>query len=204
MAWGIDIHALDFDKMQGLISVCVQDQDSLAVLMVGFMNRDALAQTLATGHVTFWSRTKNRLWTKGESSGHRLKVTSIFVDCDEDTLLIKAQPMGPTCHTGNVSCFGELSLPKPSVFHELEATIAQRAHASSDGSYTASLLQDGIKRIAQKVGEEGLEVALAAVIEDDQALLGELADLSFHALVLMHARQLRLQDLSECLHQRRR
>jgi phosphoribosyl-ATP pyrophosphohydrolase/phosphoribosyl-AMP cyclohydrolase len=201
----LDIDALAWDrlaweKQDGLIPAIVQDARTLRVLMLGYMSREALAATLARGEVTFFSRSKNRLWTKGESSGHVLRLVGIETDCDADTLLVRALPQGPTCHLGRTSCFP--TAPGDGLA-ELEALIVQRDIERPEGSYTTRLFERGIKRIAQKVGEEGLETALAAVIEDDDALLGEAADLMYHLLVLLRQRGLGLDDVKRVLAARR-
>jgi phosphoribosyl-ATP pyrophosphohydrolase/phosphoribosyl-AMP cyclohydrolase len=187
-----DIEALAWNKQDGLLPAIVQDVDTLRVLMLGYMDREALAATLASGRVTFFSRSKQRLWTKGESSGHVLELAGIETDCDADTLLVRARPAGPTCHTGAVSCF--LAAPADAVA-ELDGVVAQRMLAAAEGSYTRRLLDAGIARIAQKVGEEGVETALAAVTADDAALSGEAADLVYHLLVLLRARGLSWVDV---------
>jgi phosphoribosyl-ATP pyrophosphohydrolase/phosphoribosyl-AMP cyclohydrolase len=188
--------ALDWEKMQGLVPAIVQDADSGAVLMMGYMNRDALAATQTTGRVTFWSRSKGRLWTKGETSGHFLEVRSICADCDQDTLLILAQPTGPACHLGTATCWGKdapQSLAQNFAFlAKLEQIVAQRIAVRPEGSYTVKLLDAGLTRIAQKVGEEGLELALAAVAQTDREIVGEAADLLFHTVLLLKAKGLSL------------
>jgi phosphoribosyl-ATP pyrophosphohydrolase/phosphoribosyl-AMP cyclohydrolase len=185
------VQQLDWDKQAGLVPAVVQDASTLRVLMLGYMDRAAMQATCETGHVTFYSRSKQRLWTKGESSGHFLDVVSIDVDCDADTLLVLAQPQGPTCHLGRTSCFPEAP---GSFLAELDALVAQRERDRPSGSYTTGLFEGGIRRIAQKVGEEGVETALAAVAQDDDALLGEAADLLFHLQVLLRARGRSLDD----------
>lgn len=190
------IDQLDFDKQDGLLPAVVQDARSGQVLMLGYMNREALLQTLDTRRVTFFSRSRQRLWTKGESSGHVLELVRLETDCDADSLLIQALPKGPTCHLERPSCFPEA----PAQFvGELDALIAQRVAERPEASYTTRLLEAGIRRIAQKVGEEGVETALAAVAQDDAALLGEAADLLYHLLVLLHARGLSLAELQATL-----
>jgi phosphoribosyl-ATP pyrophosphohydrolase/phosphoribosyl-AMP cyclohydrolase len=191
--------ALDWSKGDGLLPVVVQHAVDGRVLMLGYMNAEALDQTVATGYVTFFSRSKQRLWMKGESSGHVLVVESITRDCDHDTLLVLARPKGPTCHEGTDTCFA--GQPAPAVAEiaflaELEQVIRARIAAGDDSSYTAKLYSRGIKKVAQKVGEEGLEVALAAVAEDDNAFLGECADLLFHLEVLLQARGMRLREVA--------
>jgi phosphoribosyl-AMP cyclohydrolase / phosphoribosyl-ATP pyrophosphohydrolase len=202
--------ALDWEKMDGLIPAIVQDGSSGAVLMMGYMNREALAATEKTGRVTFWSRSKGRLWTKGETSGHFLAVRSICADCDLDTLLILAQPSGPACHLGTATCWGEQppqSLAQRVGFlGKLEQIVGERLAASPEGSYTAKLAAQGIARVAQKVGEEGLELALAAVAQSDQHIIGEAADLLYHTLVLLNVKGLSLAQVTAELasrHERR-
>ena len=182
-----DSDALAWQKQGGLLPAIVQDADSLRVLMLGYMSRESLAATLASGKVTFFSRSKQRLWTKGETSGNTLQLVSLEADCDRDSLLVLAKPHGPTCHTGTASCFPQA--PGDAVA-ALDAVVAQRKSAPADASYTRKLFDAGIARIAQKVGEEGVEIALAAVTADDDALRGEAADLTYHLLVLLQARGL--------------
>ncbi|WP_235567767.1 bifunctional phosphoribosyl-AMP cyclohydrolase/phosphoribosyl-ATP diphosphatase HisIE [Lysobacter sp. Root690] len=205
------IDALDWDKQDGLIPAVVQDAASLRVLMLGYMDRAALRATLDSGHVTFYSRSKQRLWTKGETSGNFLDLVSIETDCDRDTLLISAQPHGPTCHLGRDSCFpsaagvSDLSdAPGDTLafLGELDALIATRERERPQGSYTTALFDKGVRSIAQKVGEEGVETALAAVAQDDAALCGEAADLLFHLQVLLRARGLSLGDAVAVLRER--
>jgi len=196
-----DIDSLAWDKQDGLLPAVVQDADTLRVLMVGYMDRAALAATLDSGHVTFYSRSKQRLWTKGESSGHVLDLVAIEADCDRDTLLVQARPHGPTCHLGRGSCF---PMAPGDFLAELGALIATRDRDRPAGSYTTRLFDDGVRAIAQKVGEEGVETALAAVVQDDAALCGEAADLLFHLQVLLRARGLSLQDAVDVLRQRHR
>jgi phosphoribosyl-ATP pyrophosphohydrolase/phosphoribosyl-AMP cyclohydrolase len=197
----LDAETLAWDKQDGLLPAVLQDADTRRVLMVGYMNREALQVTLDSGNVTFFSRSKQRLWTKGESSGNVLEMTAIEADCDRDTLLVQARPRGPTCHLGTTSCFP--SAPGD-VLGALQALIRTRDAERPPGSYTTKLFESGIKRIAQKVGEEGLETALAAVVEDDGALLGEAADLLYHLVVLLQARGLSLGDALKVLEQRQR
>lgn len=201
-----DTGRLDWSKGDGLLPAIVQHWSSGEVLMLGYMNADALAQTRASGHVTFYSRSKQRLWTKGESSGHVLVLKSIRVDCDGDTLLVQADPQGPTCHTGSFSCFGERAEVRAPLgfLAELDALVARRDAERPAGSYTTKLFDSGIRRIAQKVGEEGVETALAAVVQDDDALLGEGADLVFHLVVALRARGLSLADVVAVLADRHR
>lgn len=196
----IEIDALAWDKQGGLLPAIVQDANTLRVLMLGYMNREALAVTLDSGQVTFFSRSKNRLWTKGERSGHVLELVSLETDCDDDTLLVLAHPHGPTCHLQRASCFPDA--PGDGLA-ELDALIAQRERERPQGSYTTKLFESGTRRIAQKVGEEGVETALAAVAQDDAALLGEAADLLYHLAVLLRARGLSLADARRVLAGRR-
>lgn len=183
----------------GLLPAVVQDASNQRVLMLGYMSRDALRLTLESGLVTFYSRSKGRLWTKGESSGNRLRLVSVEADCDGDTLLVQARPEGPTCHLGSASCFTDAPA---AVLAELDAVVARRQRERPAGSYTVELLDRGTARAAQKVGEEGVETALAAVGGDDAALLGEAADLAYHLLVLLRSRGLGLADLAAVLRAR--
>ncbi|HWU75153.1 MAG TPA: bifunctional phosphoribosyl-AMP cyclohydrolase/phosphoribosyl-ATP diphosphatase HisIE [Rhodanobacter sp.] len=201
-----DVSRLDWAKGGGLLPAIVQHWLSGEVLMLGYMNAEALARTEASGHVTFYSRSKQRLWTKGESSGHVLVLKSIRIDCDADTLLIQADPHGPTCHIGTSSCFGDSVDVRPPLgfLAELDALVAQRHADRPEGSYTTRLFDGGIRRIAQKVGEEGVETALAAVVQDDGELLGEAADLVFHLTVALRARGLSLRDVAAVLAKRHR
>ena len=196
-----EIRELDWAKGDGLLPVIVQDATNLRVLMLGYMNAEALAATRASGRVTFYSRSKQRLWTKGESSGHFLQVVSIDQDCDADTLLVLAHPQGPTCHLGRDSCFPQAP---GSFLGTLDALVAERDRERPAGSYTTSLFEKGTRRIAQKVGEEGVETALAGVAQGDEELLGESADLLYHLLVLLRARGLGLADVVKLLETRHR
>ncbi|MEI7038168.1 bifunctional phosphoribosyl-AMP cyclohydrolase/phosphoribosyl-ATP diphosphatase HisIE [Fulvimonas yonginensis] len=193
------LEGLDFGKGGGLVPAIVQHWLTGEVLMLGYMDAEALAATRASGLVSFHSRSKGRLWTKGESSGNVLHVRALRADCDADTLLVLAEPAGPTCHRGTRSCFGDGAQPPLAFLAELDALVAQRAAERPAGSYTTRLLEGGVRRIAQKVGEEGVETALAAVAQDDEALLGEAADLVFHLAVLLRARGLGLADLAQVL-----
>lgn len=195
-----DLDRLDFAKSDGLIPAIVQDADTRRVLMLGYMNREAAEQTLATGLVTFWSRSRDALWTKGETSGHTLRHRSLHTDCDADALLVLAEPTGPTCHTGAVSCFdADAGL---GFLSELERTIADRFDSGGKASYVRSLAESGLDRCAQKVGEEAVEVVIAAKNEDDDALAGEAADLVFHLLVLLRQRGLGLAEIVGVLEER--
>ena len=195
---------LDFAKMADLIPCTVQHALSGTVLMQGFMSEAAVTATLEQGQVTFFSRSKNRLWTKGESSGHTLQLESLHSDCDQDSLLALALPQGPTCHLGTSSCFDSAGFSAEPLLQQLESTIASRKGTPADSSYTASLFAAGIKRAAQKVGEEGVEVALAAVANDKDELLNESADLLYHLLVLLQSNELTLNDVLAVLAARRR
>jgi phosphoribosyl-AMP cyclohydrolase / phosphoribosyl-ATP pyrophosphohydrolase len=194
-----DFSRLDWAKSGGLLPAIVQHWLTGEVLMLGYMNAEALAQTQAIGKVTFYSRSKQRLWTKGESSGHALLLKSICVDCDADTLLVQADPRGPTCHLGTVSCFGDAVRPPLGFLAELDTLVASRKAELPEGSYTTQLFNGGTPRIAQKVGEEGVETALAAVTQSDDELLGEAADLIFHLTVLLRARGFGLADVTRVL-----
>jgi phosphoribosyl-ATP pyrophosphohydrolase/phosphoribosyl-AMP cyclohydrolase len=197
----LDAASIDWAKGDGLVPAIVQDADTGRVLMLGYMDRAALATTLAGGDVTFFSRSRQRQWTKGETSGNTLRLVSVEADCDNDTLLVHARPQGPTCHLGRASCFPQA----PGDFlAELDGFLRQRAAERPEGSYTTRLFDGGIRGIAQKVGEEGVETALAAVVQDDAALLGEAADLAYHLLVLLRARGLGLRELTETLRARHR
>jgi phosphoribosyl-AMP cyclohydrolase / phosphoribosyl-ATP pyrophosphohydrolase len=198
----LDPSRLDWAKGDGLLPVIVQHWLTGEVLMLGYMSAEALVATQESGHVTFFSRSKQRLWTKGETSGHVLVLKSVRMDCDADTLLVLAEPYGPTCHNGTSSCFGDEVQPPLGFLAELDALIAQRYAERPAGSYTTKLFEGGIRRMAQKVGEEGVETALAAVAQDDDALLGEAADLVYHLAVALRARGLGLSDVAGVLSQR--
>lgn len=202
------LETLDWNKSDGLLPAIVQDAATGTVLMLGYMNREALAATQASGRVTFWSRGKRRLWTKGETSGNYLEMQSICADCDGDTLLILARPAGPACHLGTRTCFGEAP-PRTDVeplafLAALEEIIATRIANPSPTSYTAQLLAQGARRVAQKVGEEGVELALAAAAEGDAEIIGEAADLLYHVLVLLQSKGLALADVTVELERRHR
>ncbi|MUK26158.1 bifunctional phosphoribosyl-AMP cyclohydrolase/phosphoribosyl-ATP diphosphatase HisIE [Aliivibrio fischeri] len=195
---------IDWEKVDGLVPAIIQDFGSSQVLMMGYMNQDALAKTLETEKVTFFSRTKNRLWTKGEESGNSLNLVNISLDCDNDTLLIKVNPVGPTCHTGTTTCWdGDKTEETQLVWlHQLEQLLAERKNADPDSSYTASLYARGTKRISQKVGEEGVEVALAATSGDKAELVCESADLIYHLFVLLQDQGLSFDDVINKLRER--
>ena len=198
----IDPSSLDFDKGGGLIPAVVQDADTLQVLTLAYMDQAALEETIDSGEATFFSRSRGGRWRKGETSGDRLHVVAITPDCDCDALVLSVRPVGNACHLNRVSCFGEADAPGLGRIARLEKTIAQRAAADPDESWTARLLQQGPKRIAQKVGEEGVETALAGVAGPDAELASEAADLIFHLLVLLHARNMVFQDVLDVLAER--
>lgn len=193
---------LAWDKMDNLLPAIVQDALSGKVLMQGYMDQDALAKTLETGKVTFFSRSKQRLWTKGETSGNTLDLVSVACDCDQDSLLVLANPNGPTCHTGVESCWFDGNTPAFTFLADLERVLAARKDADPKSSYTASLYNKGIKRIAQKVGEEGVETALAATVHDKEELKNEAADLLYHLAVLLQASDMSLNDALNVLRER--
>jgi len=192
----------DFAKMHdGLIPAVVQDAETGVVLMLGFMNAEALAQTQSTGLVTFFSRSRQALWTKGESSGNVLQISEMKIDCDQDTLLIKARPSGPVCHTGDDTCWGEINR-SPEFLKELESAIRDRRSATPESSYTARLFREGIPKIAQKVGEEAVETVIEALGDNRDRLLNESADLLYHLLVLLAAKEVRLEEVEAVLRSR--
>jgi phosphoribosyl-ATP pyrophosphohydrolase/phosphoribosyl-AMP cyclohydrolase len=193
---------VDFKKCGGLVPAIVQDATTKTVLMLGYMNEEALQKTLDTKKVTFWSRSRNELWTKGETSGNFLNLVSISSDCDNDTLLVKAHPQGPTCHKGTDTCWGETNEQNPLLFlTELQDFINRRREEMPEGSYTTKLFRDGTNRIAQKVGEEALETVIEAVGGGDK-LIYEASDMLYHLIVLLSAKGLRIEDLAEELHMR--
>ncbi len=201
----IDLNAelqLDWGKGDGLLPAIIQHWRSGEVLMLGYMSREALAETRASGRVTFFSRSKQRLWTKGESSGNHLLLKSLHVDCDADTILVRADPVGPTCHRGTPTCFVDAPALPHAFLGDLDSLVAQRHSERPEGSYTTRLFDSGTTKIAQKVGEEGVETALAGVVQCDAELLGESADLLFHLLVLLRARGLGLADVVRVLETR--
>ncbi len=190
---------LAWDKMQGLLPAIVQDVDSNAVLMLAYMNQPALEQTLATQWVTFFSRSKNSLWVKGETSGNKLALVDIVPDCDGDSLLVLAKPQGPTCHTGDITCFGSSPKTNGQFLAYLELLIADREEKRPTKSYTTELFTEGLNRIAQKLGEEAVEVVIAALTAKDAEFTAEVADLMYHLLVLLRARKLTLADVLQVL-----
>ncbi|GHU61485.1 histidine biosynthesis bifunctional protein HisIE [Bacteroidia bacterium] len=193
---------LDFKKMNGLIPTVIQDDQTGKVLMLGFMNEEALEKTQQTGKVTFFSRTKNRLWTKGEESGNFLNVISIAEDCDHDTLLIKVNPVGPVCHTGTDTCFNETNQEDILFLRYLQDFITRRHKEMPEGSYTTSLFNSGIGRMAQKVGEEAVETVIEAMAGNDERLLYEGSDLLYHLIVLLTSKGYRIEDLAKELKKR--
>ena len=201
----VELGKIDFGKGDGLVPAVVQDVDNGAVLMLGYMNREALEQTLARKRAVFFSRSKQRLWEKGETTGHTLDVLDVVADCDNDTLLVTARPRGPACHNGTLTCFGDETRSAAgdiAFLARLEQVIAQRATEKSEASYTARLLDKGVTRVAQKVGEEGVELALAAAVESDVKVVEESADLLFHLLVLLRARGVTLAQVMRTLEAR--
>ncbi|RIH66850.1 bifunctional phosphoribosyl-AMP cyclohydrolase/phosphoribosyl-ATP diphosphatase HisIE [Mariniphaga sediminis] len=197
------IEQIDFNKLNGLVPAVIQDNSTQKVLMVGFMNKEALQKTTETGKVTFFSRTKNRLWTKGEESGNFLNVVSILVDCDKDTLLVKANPVGPVCHTGADTCFSETNKEADIQFLEyLQSFIDKRKQEMPEGSYTTSLFQKGTSKISQKVGEEAVETIIGAMANDDENFIYEAGDLIYHLIVLLTHKGYRLEDVVKELKKR--
>ncbi|MDI3527917.1 MAG: phosphoribosyl-AMP cyclohydrolase / phosphoribosyl-ATP pyrophosphohydrolase [Tenuifilum sp.] len=193
---------LNFDKLNGLIPAIIQDAATNRVLMLGFMNREALEVTRKTGLATFYSRTRRQIWTKGETSGNYLKVAAIIPDCDGDTLLVKVNPQGPVCHTGNDTCFNEINRNSLGFIEYLESVIESRKDEQPDSSYTAKLFSAGNKRIAKKIGEEAVELALESETGSDERLLDETADLIYHTLVLLASRNLKFENVIDVLKNR--
>lgn len=194
---------IDFEKMGGLVPAIIQDATTKNVLMLGFMNEEAYQKTIETRHVTFWSRTRQTLWTKGETSGHFLNLVSMQIDCDNDTLLVKAHPIGPTCHTGTDTCWGEENDMNPLLFlTELQDFINKRKEEMPEGSYTTKLFHDGVNKIAQKVGEEALETVIEATNGTKDHLIYEASDLLYHLLVLLTEKGLRIEEVAAELQKR--
>lgn len=193
---------IDFSKENGLVPVIVQDTDSLKVLMLGYMNEEALKKTKDSGLVTFYSRSKERLWTKGETSGNFLHVNDILLDCDNDTILIKASPDGPVCHTGSDTCFNEKNKGNTAFLDYLMSVIEERHENPTEKSYTSSLFKKGINKIAQKVGEEAVELVIEAKDHNDDLFKNEAADLLFHYLVLLKAKEIPFEEVIEVLKKR--
>ena len=193
---------IDFEKSDGLVPAIIQDAQTLEVLMLGYMNEEAWQKTRTEGRVTFFSRSKNRLWTKGEESGNFLEVVSTHVDCDQDTILIKAQPKGPTCHTGSRSCFG--TEYNQNFIFELDRVVANRYEFPTEESYVNRLHQRGLNKVAQKVGEEAVETVIAALAETETDFINESSDLIFHLLVLLREKNVPLEVIAKNLEQRHR
>ncbi len=191
---------IDFAKSNGLVPVVIQDYISLQVLMLGYMNKEAFDKTIKENQVTFFSRSKNRLWTKGEKSGNYLELVNLKKDCDNDTLLIKVRPKGPTCHTGSKSCFNEDD--SKGFLYELEQTISQRIDDDDQNSYTNQLYKRGINKVAQKVGEEAVELVIEAKDDDDSLFKNEAADLMYHYLILLKTKGFKLEDIENVLKER--
>lgn len=194
---------IDFEKMNGVVPAIIQDNTTRNVLMLGYMNREAYEKTLATGKVTFWSRSRNCLWTKGETSGNFLNLVDIKVDCDNDTLLVRVNPTGPACHLGTDTCWGETNDANPLLFlTELQDFINKRHEEMPEGSYTTSLFKDGLNRMAQKVGEEALEAVIEATNGTNDRLIYEASDMFYHLIVLLTSKGLRIEDIAKELKER--
>ena len=194
---------IDFEKMNGLVPAIIQDNTTRNVLMLGYMNREAFEKTLAMGKVTFWSRSRNCLWTKGETSGNFLNLVDIKVDCDNDTLLVRVNPTGPACHLGTDTCWGETNDANPLLFlTELQDFINKRHEEMPEGSYTTSLFKDGLNRMAQKVGEEALEAVIEATNGTNDRLIYEASDMFYHLIVLLTSKGLRIEDIAKELKER--
>ena len=194
---------IDFEKMNGLVPAIIQDNTTRNVLMLGYMNREAYEKTLATGKVTFWSRSRNCLWTKGETSGNFLNLVDIKVDCDNDTLLVRVNPSGPACHLGTDTCWCETNDANPMLFlTELQDFINKRHEEMPEGSYTTSLFKDGLNRMAQKVGEEALEAVIEATNGTNDRLIYEASDMFYHLIVLLTSKGLRIEDIAKELKER--
>jgi phosphoribosyl-ATP pyrophosphohydrolase/phosphoribosyl-AMP cyclohydrolase len=193
---------IQFNKNTGLVPVIIQDHLNLKVLMLGYMNQEALTKTLEEKKVTFFSRSKNRLWTKGETSGNFLELIDWKIDCDQDTILIKAKPLGPTCHNGTTTCFAEET--DKGFLYELQQTIADKIDNNDASSYTNSLYRRGINKVAQKVGEEAVELVIEAKDNDDELFLNEAADLLYHYLILLKAKGFTMEDVEKVLKSRSR
>ena len=194
---------IDFEKLGGLVPAIIQDATTKNVLMLGFMNEQAYHKTIETGKVTFWSRTRNCLWTKGETSGNFLNLVSIQNDCDNDTLLVKVNPIGPTCHKGTDTCWGETNEANPLLFlTQLQDFIEKRHQEMPEGSYTTKLFKDGVNKMAQKVGEEALETVIEATNGTNEKLIYEASDMMYHLIVLLTSKGLRIEDIAQELHKR--
>ncbi len=195
----LDINKVDFDKGNGLVPAIIQDNDTASVLMLGYMNKESLELTLASGLVTFWSRSKNRIWQKGEESGHTLELVEIAQDCDNDTLLVQVRPKGATCHTGPDTCWGFDNNPNALFLNRLETLIKDRKDNPTKQSYTSELFGKGINKVAQKVGEEAIELVIEAKDDDKNLFLNEAADLMYHYLILLVAKGFSLEDVIKVL-----
>ncbi len=193
---------IDFEKMNGIVPAIIQDDKTLKVLMLGFMNEEAYNKTVETSKVTFWSRTKQRLWTKGETSGNFLNVVSIKNDCDNDTLLIKVNPTGPVCHTGADTCWNETNANPIMFLVELQKFIEKRYQEQPEGSYTTSLFRDGLSRMTQKVGEEAVELVIESMKGDNDRLIYEASDMFYHLIVLLTSKGLSIEDIAKELIER--
>ena len=194
---------IDFEKLGGLVPAIIQDAKTKNVLMLGFMNEEAYLKTIETGKVTFWSRSRNCLWTKGETSGNYLNLVSIQNDCDNDTLLVKVNQIGHTCHTGTDTCWGETNDSNPLLFlTELQDFIEKRHQEMPEGSYTTKLFKDGVNKMAQKVGEEALETVIEATNGTNEKLVYEASDMMYHLIVLLTSKGLRIEDIAQELHKR--
>ena len=194
---------IDFEKTDGLVPAIIQDNTTRNVLMLGYMDREAYEKTMATGKVTFWSRSRNCLWTKGETSGNFLNLVDIKVDCDNDTLLVRVNPTGPACHLGTDTCWGETNDANPLLFlTELQDFINKRHEEMPEGSYTTSLFKDGLNRMAQKVGEEALEAVIEATNGTNDRLIYEASDMFYHLIVLLTSKGLRIEDIAKELKER--
>ena len=191
---------VDFSKSKGLVPVIIQNEATLQVLMLGYMNEDALSKTQKEGKVTFFSRSKNRLWTKGETSGNFLMVKNISIDCDNDCILILAKPLGPTCHTGSASCFNQET--SKGFLYELEQTISQRIDDNDENSYTNKLFKKGLNKVAQKVGEEAVELVIESIDKNDTLFKNEAADLLYHFLILLKTKNFKLEEIESILKDR--
>ncbi|KEO73894.1 phosphoribosyl-ATP pyrophosphatase [Anditalea andensis] len=198
----MEIMNINFEKVNGLVPAIIQDAATNKVLMLGYMNQEAVDQTISSGKVTFFSRTKNRLWVKGETSGNFLNMESIELDCDQDTLLVKVIPVGPVCHTGDDTCFAESNESKTAFIDHLRSIIKERKLNPSPKSYTSSLFTSGINKVAQKVGEEAVEIVIEAKDDNKDLFLGEAADLLFHYLILLEAKEIELDEVMQVLIQR--
>jgi phosphoribosyl-AMP cyclohydrolase / phosphoribosyl-ATP pyrophosphohydrolase len=197
-----NLQNIDFSKLNGLVPAIIQDVQTNKVLMLGFMNEEAVKKTVETGKATFFSRTKNRLWTKGEESGNFLNVVEILPDCDNDTLLIKVNPVGPTCHTGADTCWGEVNQGNVQFLSDLQNLISKRKEEMPEGSYTTSLFRSGIRKISQKVGEEAVETIIGAMANDDENFIYETADLMYHLMVLLASKGYTIENVVDELQKR--